>query len=140
MRLGELFKTWRIVGSRLMAELFGGLALGAATWQPLVTLTQAASILVDAILGDLFVVSLTTNAVFVIANPTNPPPAGFSQVIVITIRNTVGGAHGAGTFGTLYKTSAAVPAIANANSRSFCFRWDGTNWVELWRTAADVAN
>lgn len=95
---------------------------------------------INAALGNLFVVTVTDAVAFAVAAPTNPPAAGLSQVIVLTIRNGSGGAHGAGTWDAVFKTSGNVPAIADTKSRSFCFRWDGTNWVELWQTAADVAN
>lgn len=112
----------------------------AARREPLVTLTYGPSIAVDVSLGNLFVVTITDAVAFVTAAPTNPPASG-SQVMTITYRNASGGAHGAGTFNAVFKTQAtAFPAIANGQSRSIMFRWNGTNWVELWRSAADIAN
>jgi hypothetical protein len=152
MRLSQIWKSWQVSGSTLLAELYGGLilngpltgvtnlSLGTRIVEPLVTLTYAASIALDASLGNLFVVTVTDAVPFEFAAPSNQPAAPNSQVIVITIRNGSGGAHGAGTFNAVFKTSAAVPAIADTKNRSFCFRSNGTNWVELWRTAADVAN
>lgn len=140
MRLGELFKTWRIAGSSLLAELYGGLALNGPSCGIQTTLTYAASIAIDASLGNAFVVSVTDAVAFVFAAPTNTPPTGKVQTITITIKNTSGGAHGAGTFNAVFLTSASVPAIANGKNRTFAFQWNGTNWVEIWRTAADVAN
>lgn len=114
---------------------------GAARREPLVTLTYGPSIAVDAALGNLFVVTITDAVAFVTAAPTNPPTGSDSQVITITYRNASGGAHGAGTFNAVFKTQATpFPAIANGQSRSIMFRWNGTNWVELWRSAADIAN
>jgi hypothetical protein len=135
-----MLKTWRINGSRFLAEVFGGWLTTGASADPLVSLTYGPSIAVDASLGNAFVCDITNNVAFTIQAPTNPPPTGSSQVITLTFRNVSGAAHGAGTFGAGYKTSAAFPAIANGFSRTFCFRWNGTNWVEQWRTAADVAN
>lgn len=114
---------------------------GAARQEPLVTLTYGPSIALDASLGNLFVVTITDNVAFVTAAPTNPPAGSNAQEIVITYRNAAGGAHGAGTFNAVFKTQATpFPAIANGFSRSIAFRWNGTNWVELWRSAADIAN
>jgi hypothetical protein len=153
MRLGDLLKTWRIQGGVVIAEFFGGLILngpltvtggintsGPATGPLPVALVQAATVAIDASLGNDFVLPLTTNVAFILGNPTNPPAAS-SQLIRITVKNTSGGAHGAGTFDTLYKVSATpMAAIANTKNRTLQFRWDGTNWVEMVLTAADVAN
>lgn len=147
MRFDALVKSWLVViktGSTTVAnqfaQLFGGLFFGAASGGILTTLTYGPTIALDASLGNEFVVTITDAVAFVLSNPTNPPPSGQDQIIVVTFKNSSGGAHGAGTFGTLYKTSAALAAIADGKNRSIAFRWDGTNWVELYRTAADVAN
>lgn len=140
MRVADLFKTWRVNGSTVLAQLFGGLAVAGPSCGILTTLTYGASIAIDASLGNDFVVSVTDAVAFAFAAPTNTPPSGMDQIITITIRNTSGGAHGAGTFNAVFKTSGNVPAIATGNSRTIAFRWNGTNWVELYRTAADVAN
>lgn len=108
--------------------------------QPLVTLTYQAAIVIDASLGDWFVCTITNATAFAIGAPSNTP-VGTSQKILLTFRNASGGAHGAGTFNAVFKTAAAgFPAIGNGQSRSFEFRWDGTNWVETFRSAADIAN
>lgn len=164
MNLKALIKTWRAATN--IVEWMGGAifngnlsatgtfaATGASTFtgaarfaarksEPLVTLTYGPSIAVDAALGNLFVVTITDAVAFVTAAPSNAPAiATESQEITITYRNAAGGAHGAGTFNAVFKTQAtAFPAIANGQSRSIRFRWDGTNWVELWRSAADIAN
>lgn len=140
MRLKGILKTWRINGSRVLAEFMGGLVLNGARCGVRTTLTYGAAIAIDASLGNDFVVTVTDAVAFAFSAPTNTPPTGFSQQINITVRNGSGGAHGAGTFNAVFKTSAAVPAIADTKSRTFSFVWDGTNWVEVFRTAADVAN
>ena len=140
MQVKRFLKSWRVFGSRLFAEWMGGVINNGAVMSVLTTLTYGVSIAIDASLGNDFVVSITDAVAFAIAAPTNPPPTGFDQVINLTFRNTSGGAHGAGTFNAVFKTQGAFPAIATGNSRTFSFRWNGTNWVEFWRTAADVAN
>lgn len=150
MNLKALIKTYRAatnVVEWMGGAIFNGIltATGVFTQtlarlEPLVTLTYGPSIAIDASLGNLFVVTITDAVAFVTAAPTNPPASG-SQTITITYRNASGGAHGAGTFNAVFKTVAApFPAIANGNSRSVQFRWNGTNWVETFRSAADVAN
>jgi hypothetical protein len=140
MKLGTILKTWRIAGSTLLAELQGGLAVNGVTAGILTTLTYGAAIAIDASLGDHFVVSVTDAVAFAFGAPTNPPPTGKEQVIYITVRNTSGGAHGAGTWNAIFKTAGNVTATATGFSRTYAFRWNGTNWVEIFRTAADVAN
>lgn len=141
MRFSEYLKTWRVTGGVQLAELFGGLiiptvqtALVRPTW-------VAAGTTIDCSLGSDFIVTLTANTATTYLAPTNVPLAGFSGIITVTIANASGGAHGAQTFTAGaggYRTQAAVPAIANNNQRTFAFRWDGSVWNEVWRTAADV--
>lgn len=151
MKLDKMVKAWLIVKatvagvpatlSNTFVALFGGVFTGAASGGVApIALVQAATVVIDASLGNDFFLPLTTNAAFILGNPSNPPPTGQEQTIRITVSNTVGGAHGAGTLGTLYKTSGNIPAIADTFNRTFAYRWNGTNWVEIFQTAADVAN
>ena len=141
MTLKQLLKTIRINGNRALVELFGGFITNGANCSVATTLTYGATIAIDASLGNNFVVTITDAVAFAIGAPTNTPPTGFGQVIRITFRNGSGGAHGAGTFNAVFKTPAAgFPAIADGFSRTFEYSWNGTNWVETFRSAADVAN
>jgi hypothetical protein len=101
-----------------------------------VTLTYGPSIPVTLLGGTLLTVTVTDAVAFVFANPTGSLSPG--ALVVLLIRNTSGGAHGAGTFGTNYRVAAAVPAIATANSRAILFEWTGALMVELVRGATDV--
>jgi hypothetical protein len=103
---------------------------------PLVTLTYGTSVAINAALGSQFVVTATNGTGFTIATPTNPAS---DQLMTLTIRNTSGGALGTITWDTAYKL-AAWTSPATANSRSITFRYNGTNWVEIGRTTADVPN
>ncbi len=137
----KLLKSWRIVAGVPMPEFFGGLLARGPFNNILNTITYSAAPTPDASLGNFFVVTITDAVAFVVGAPTNPPSTGFSQCIAITFKNASGGAHGAGTWNAVYKTQATVfPAIATGFSRTVWFRWDGTNWVEVSRSAADVAN
>lgn len=164
MRLGDLLKTWRVTAGAVIAELIGGLIVngdltatgaitgsgtgtaGQATFgsriqEPLITVTYSAAPVIDASLGNLFVMTITDGNAIVVAAPTNPPAGSNAQLIAFTVRNASGGAHGALTWNAVFKTQAtAFSAVANGFSRTVFFRWNGTNWVEMVRTAADVAN
>lgn len=140
MQWSQVLKTWRTVATNVFLELFGGLILDDALWQPLVTLPYGASIAINASLGNSFVVTVTDGNAFAFAAPTNPPATGFGQTINITIKNASGGAAGAGTWDAVFKTDGNVPAIADGNNRTFGFTWDGTNWIETYQSAADVSN
>jgi hypothetical protein len=120
----------------------GGGSFGVAATGPLVTVTYSAAPVIDASLGNFFVMTISDGNAIVVAAPTNPPAtAGVGQVIWFTVRNASGGAHGALTWNAVFKTQAtAFSAVANGFSRTVVFRWNGTNWVEMVRTAADVAN
>lgn len=81
--------------------------------------------------------SITDNAACTVVNPTSPS-AG--QTISITIKNGTGGALGTLTWGNAFKMGASWDQPANGKSRTIDFYYNGTNWIEKSRTAADVAN
>lgn len=147
MRLGKLWKTWRVTSGQVLAELFGGLITNGpmmVTTAPYkqsvpATLTYGASIATNAALGNVFKVSITDAVAFDFAAPTNPPSSSEGQRITYLITNASGGAHGAGTFNAIFKTAGNLPAIANNKQRAIVFEWNGANWVEVTRGAADVS-
>jgi hypothetical protein len=70
----------------------------------------------------------------------NAPALAFSGAILnIQIKNTFG-TLGALTFAAAYKTGAAWTQPANGFSRTITFMYNGTDWIEISRTAADVSN
>ncbi len=142
MLLQQLLKTWRVIGSAIIAEIQGGFALNDALWEQLVTITYVSggAMAMDASQGSMFVLTITDGVAYTIPAPSNTPVTGFSQRLLLTIRNTSGGVLGAATFNAIYKLGAAWTNPANGFSRSIEFRWNGTNWVEYARAAADVAN
>ena len=87
--------------------------------------------------GDVFIITATDGVAFTIQDPA-APTAG--QRITIIIKNTSGGALGAITWGSgVYKLSAWT-SPATGYSRSIDFVHDGSNWIEISRTTADVPN
>lgn len=152
MNLKALIKTWRAatnivewMGGAIFngpVSATGGFSMSAGRLTGiLTTVTYGAAPVIDSSLGNDFVMTITDGAGIVVAAPTNPPAAGLTQDISFTVRNASGGAHGALTWNAIFKTQAtAFSAVANGFSRTVFFRWNGTNWVELVRTAADVAN
>lgn len=99
--------------------------------------TYSASMTIDASLGNEFDITATNGTAFTINAPSN---ATDGHRITITIRNTSGGAIGVITWNAVFKINATAIAPATGTSRSIDFRFDGTNWVELMRTAADIPN
>jgi hypothetical protein len=99
-------------------------------------LTYSASISIDASQGTEFVITATNNTNFAINAPTNPTTG---QRITVRIKNTSGGALGTVTWNAVFKM-AAWTSPATANNRAIDFSYDGTNWLEAVRTAADVPN
>lgn len=68
---------------------------------------------------------------------------GFSvpgQVFTLLVRNTSGGVITAPTFAVGINVSGAFTPPANGFSRTITFFFDGTNYVEINRSAADVPN
>jgi hypothetical protein len=64
------------------------------------------------------------------------------QIIALQIRNISGGAIGtiSAINASNWKLSASLPTPANGYSRTVVLMWDGSAFIELSRTAADVPN
>jgi Pectate lyase superfamily protein len=104
---------------------------------PSVTITYSASMTPNAALGNYHTITATNSTAFTINVPTNPVTG---QELNIMIRNTSGGALGTATWNAVFKMGAAWVQPATAKNRSVSFLYDGTNWIERWRSAADVSN
>lgn len=156
MRLQQIIKTWRVSGSTILTEFFGGIITnGALTVSGLAQATRlqsavvfptyGAAVVIDCSLGSDFIIAVSNNTAFTVNAPTNPPTGVFNQMITVTIQNGAGGAHGAITWTAGaggFRLAGALAAIANGQQRSIIFRWQPTTglWQEIARTAADVAN
>lgn len=97
-------------------------------------LTYSASITPVASDGNSQVITATDGSAFTINAPTG---AVAGQRISLTVRNSSGGALGTITWNAIYKAAAWV-SPANLYSRTVDFVFNGTNWVEVSRTPADV--
>ena len=102
-------------------------------------LTYGTSIATNAALGSSFTIVATDGTGFTIATPTNPT---IGQTLTYDIKNSAGGAHGTITWGTGFLNggagtvgAGAFVTIANTKRRTISFYYDGTNWIELFRTA-----
>jgi hypothetical protein len=83
-----------------------------------------------------FTLQIPNATAFSIANPTYVYDG---QIITINVCNFHSSALGAVTWGALYKM-AAWTSPATGQNRSITFLCDGTNFVEISRTTADVPN
>ena len=111
-------------------------SIGNGFKQTLVNLTYSTSMTPAANNGNIFVITATDGVAFAINAPTNPATG---QRVVFTIRNTSGGALGAATWNAVFKMVAWTQP-ATGFSRSIQFYYNGTNWIEESRCAADVPN
>lgn len=118
-------------GAGTAPSLFGG-----ALIEKEITETYGTTVTIDARLGNERIVTVTNTTAWTMAAPTNPTTG---QYLEITVRNTSGGVAGAITWNTAFKMTAFTNP-ANGFSRTIVFRYNGTNWVEKGRTAADVPN
>ena len=119
---------WRVERNFKSGALYG-------TPTARVAATYGLNVAIDAALGHEFVVTPTNGNNFTISNPTN---AYAGRRISVRVVNTFG-ALGTLSFGTAYR-AAAWTQPANGNSRAIDFQYDGTNWIEVSRTPADVPN
>lgn len=86
--------------------------------------------------GSFFTIVPTNGTAYTLSAPTK---GGVGAEACIQIKNTFG-VLGAPTFAVGYKLGAAWTNPANGFSRTICFRNLSGTYVEISRTAADVAN
>lgn len=140
MRLTELVKSYRVSGANILTEFFGGI-IGVQAQTRIVTPTYGVTVGIDASLGDNFIITATNGVAFTVNAPTNVPLSTYTKHLTITIANGSGGVLGAITWTAGaggFRLAGAFTNPANATQRSVIFRWNGTVWHELARTAADV--
>jgi hypothetical protein len=102
----------------------------------LTALTYGATVNTNAAAGSKFKITATNGTAFTIANPTNPV-AGME--LVYTILNSSGGAMGAVTWGAAFKLDATgFVNPANTKQKTIRFMYDGTNWIQVGATSADI--
>jgi hypothetical protein len=99
------------------------------------SLAYGPTVSTDAWLGNFFAITANNGTAFTISNPTNP---GKGQSITYDIKNSSGGAMGAVTWGAAFKLAGAFVNPANTFRRTITFYYDGANWVETNRAAADI--
>lgn len=102
-----------------------------------ITAESQASVPVDALgfLKTFFSLTVNNGSNFAIQAPTS---AVNGKELVITIRNMSGGAAGTLTFASTYKTTGAWTQPSSGRSRSITFVYDGADWIEHFRSAADI--
>jgi hypothetical protein len=102
---------------------------------PAVALPYSAAMATNASLSPYFTIVATDTSAFTISNPTNPLSG---QLITYDIKNSSGGVMGVVTWGAAFLLAGAFTNPANTKRRTISFRYDGTNWVETARAAADI--
>ena len=117
---------------RLSAVLgYGTVGAHGAT----VVLTYGTTIAIDAGKGQCQKVTATDTVGYTISNPTN---AVNGSELIFDIKNGSGGSMGTITWGNLYLLAGAFTNPADTKRRTITFYYDGTNWVEVNRAAADI--
>ena len=125
---------WKGTGTYAFGALAGPTPYG---YVGLVAPTYGSTVAVDAAAGKIFIITANTTSPFTVSAPTAPASA---QEIRITIKNTSGGSLGTATWASVYKLGASWTQPANGTNRSISFFYDGSNWIEVARSAADVTN
>lgn len=141
--LKRLVRNFQLINGNIFAQLTGGILSAMAIRDVISTTTYAAAMDTDTSIANAFLIVPTNGVAFTLNVPLRAPGTGTAQLLSITIRNTTGGVLGAATFTAGaggFRLGAAWTQPANGFSRSIFFRFDGTNWIEVGRTAADVAN
>ena len=69
---------------------------------------------------------------------SNPVAAAAGQSMIFDIVNSSGGSLGTVTWGNAFKLAGSLTNPANGKRKTIAFYYDGTNWVETARAAADI--
>jgi hypothetical protein len=101
------------------------------------TVTYSTSMTPDVRNGTVHIITATDGVAFAINATANRVT---SSIITIMISNTSGGALGVASFNADYKMGAAWTQPATGFNRSIQFVYNGTDSIEMFRSAADVAN
>ena len=124
----------------------GGLAGGATllafmeTNRGVAAVTYSASMTPDASAAAHHTIVATDTNAFTINAPTATAPTSVTRgwVLTLDIKNSSGGTMGNVTFDAVFLPAGAFTKPANGKRRTISFYFDGTNWVELSRAAADI--
>jgi len=111
-------------------------AIRVSPFRRLISRNYAISENFDAGLYDIFSLNIQANPALTYNAPTNGTTG---QELTIRVKNISGGAMGAITWNSAFKLDTWTNP-ANGFSRSITFVYDGTNWIEISRTTADVPN
>lgn len=98
-------------------------------------LTYAATMTPDCSLGLIFTITVTDTVAMTINAPLNPAPG---QFLTFDFLNSSGGVQGALTLNAAFKPAGAFVVPANTKRRTITFQYNGTNWIEVGRAAADI--
>lgn len=99
------------------------------------TMTYAAAMTPDPTTSIKKKIVVTDGNPFTFSAPINPFPGG---LLVLDIVNSSGGAMGTITWNAVYKMAGAFTNPASTKRRTISFMYDGTDWVETARNAADI--
>lgn len=100
------------------------------------TLAYGATVATNAIRKGPFRITATNGTAYTISTPTNPV---YGNTITYDILNSSGGAMGVVTWGAAFKLDATgFVNPANGKRKTISFYYDGTNWVQVGPTSADI--
>lgn len=102
---------------------------------PVATITYSASMTPNALMGNFQRITVTNGTAMTINAPSNPKNG---QELTFDILNSSGGAMGAITWNAVFKLAGAFTNPASTKRRTIRYYYDGTNWVEINRAAADI--
>lgn len=107
----------------------------APTRRTNLTVSTASTVATDATTSAMRSLNVTTTSAFTIGAPTNPFTAA---TITYQITNASGAAMGTITWNAAFKLAGTFTNPASTKVRTITFQFDGTNWIELHRAAADI--
>ena len=99
------------------------------------TIAYATTMTPDVYLVETVHIVPTDGVGFTIGAPTSPT---LGQRLTLDVLNSSGGAMGVITWNGAFLLAGAFTNPANGKRRTIEFKYDGTNWIEQNRAAADI--
>ena len=115
-------------------QIKNGLVSALRKSSQIIAPTYSTSITLDAATGDYQFLTVTDGVAFTLNAPTN---GDVGQELTIDIVNASGGAMGTITWNAVFKLAGAFTNPATGTRRIISFYFNGANWIETNRTAAD---
>ena len=125
----------QVLDPRMPARIGKEVQIAGRVASAVVALTYGGRVPADAAAANYFSLGVTDSKPFSLENPSNPTPG---QQLTYDIRNISGSGMGTIEWGSAFLLAGPFMSPVHRRRRTITFYYDGTNWVEMNRSAGDI--